>query len=646
MAKRRPAPSEDRPVSPEGDLTVIQAIRACKREAEAAVRTRTQKTRQNFQAYLGEQDWSHKQDGQSTEFLPKTAIAVEQFAQFIKRALSQFGDWFSVDVNDDSLLNAIQIHDLVRVYLDDLPVANGETTAFELLLSDGVKLGALGSLVILKVYGRRVPNPEYYVERGQPFLNPQGQVVVPPQELKQQDRQPWRLCIDLIRPEDYYPDPTGRGLYEIHTVRRDLHEVIELAEEGVYDRAAVAAIEQSFVDLEKSYARQRMQNQDPAQAPEFRKELVLDEFWGTLLDSQGRVVQRKTLATLANDRYLIRPPEPMPFWHGGSPFVKAPLIRVPHSVWHKALYDDVVPLNFALNELFNLMLDGGLASVWGVRQIRMDYLDDPRQVSGGVPQGITLQVKPEMPQGMKVLENVTEGEVPGDALEMYRVLDREYQQASLTNDIKLGFFPPRQVKATEVVEASQSQAVTLDGMVADVERQLIVPVLEKAYLTILQHLEILDARDVVDAIGPQAALQVARLTAPERFAALARKAAFQVHGISATLGRVRDFQKIMALMAAVSQNPLLAQPFMQRFSADKVLTAILKSLNLNPKYLEMTQEERAQSPQRMAQMAGLRQLLGLGGGEAGGGGAPAGGEPGLPAEIAQMANPVTGMAGP
>jgi hypothetical protein len=640
----RPAPSEDAPVSPEGDLTVIQAIRSCFREAEQAAQTRTQKTRQNFQAYLGHQDWRHKQAGQSQEFLPKTSMAVEQFAQFIKRALTQFGAWFSVDVTEDSLLTDQQVHDLLRTYLDDLPGPGSDTVPFELVLSDGMKHGLLGALVILKVHGRHVPDPEFYVEPGQALLTADGGVQVTPDQLQRRERAPWRLCIDLVRPEDYFPDPTGRGLYEIHRVRRDLHEVVELAEQGIYDRDAVAQIESSFRQQEAELARTRMQNQDPTQAPEFRKEVQIDEFWGTLLDARGRVVQRQTLAALANDQFLIRKPEPMPFWHGGSPFVKAPLIRIPGSVWHKALYDDVVPLNFALNELFNLMLDGGLASVWGVRQLRMDYLDDPRQVSGGVPQGITLAVKQEMPAGMKVLENVTEGEVPGDALEMYRTLDREYQAASMMTDLKMGFFPPRAVKATEVLEASQSQAVTLDGMVGDIERSLIVPTLEKAYLNILQHLEVLDARDVVAAIGPQAALQLARMTAPERFAALARKATFQVHGISATLGKVRDFQKTMAFMAAVSQSPVLLQAFQARFSADKMLTSIMKTLNLNPEQLEMTPEERAQAPQRMAQMAALQGILS--GAPTAGIAAPVAGDSEVPAEIAQTANPMTGMAGP
>jgi hypothetical protein len=53
------------------------------------------------------------------------------------------------------------------------------------------------------------------------------------------------------------------------------------------------------------------------------------------------------------------------------PFVAASLMRVPLSVWHKALFDNAVNLNIAMSELFSLLLDVGLAA---------------RQISSGIPE--------------------------------------------------------------------------------------------------------------------------------------------------------------------------------------------------------------------------------------------------------------------
>ncbi len=220
-------------------------------------------------------------------------------------------------------------------------------------------------------------------------------------KLKRREQDVWRLCIDIVPTEDYFPDPTGRDLYEIHRVERDLHDVIDLAEQGIYDKSVVEQIDADFAKAQDEADKARRTNQETAGVPSFRKRVVIDEFWGDLLDEDGQVMQRNIVCAMANEQYLIRPPELNPFWHGESPFVTSPLVRVPYSVWHKAIYDHASPLNFALNEMLNLILDGGISSVWGIKQLRQDWLEDPRQVANGVPQGITLSVKAEMPADMK-----------------------------------------------------------------------------------------------------------------------------------------------------------------------------------------------------------------------------------------------------
>lgn len=634
-------PGEDRPVSESTDLTVLNAIRAYKKEAEDAKKVRMERNRMNNRAFLGEHDWSHKQAGQSKEFLPKVPMALEQLSQFFKRALIQFGAWFSADVPSRYPISAQQVYDLLRCFLDHMPDGN-KTRSFAVTLSDGVKMAGLESVMTFKVYGRRVEERQFVAESGISIVD--GEIRVK-ENLKTRNVKPWKLAIDLVRAEDYFPDPTGRNLYEIHCVERDLHDVVEMANQGIYDKEAVAEIEEDFARQEDEYQKALQQNQQPSQSPSFRKRVVIDEFWGDILDANGQVVLRNAVAAIANDKFVIRAPEPNPFWHGESPFVSVPLIRVPTSVWHKALYDDASPLAVALSELFNLILDGGLASVWGIKQIKLNWLEDARQVAGGVPQGMTLAIKDEVPIGAKVIENVTEGEAPQDALAVYQMLDREFQAATLMNDLKLGMFPPKQVKATEVVEASQSQAITLDGIVADVENAGITQILRKAYMTILQNLDILDAQDVMDAIGPQAALSLARMSKAERFAAMAVGCKFKVFGLSGTLARVRDFQKLAAYLQLISTNPILLQAFLQSRSVPKILAHVEKSLNINPDNLSMTEEEKAQAKEQMKQLPFFAGITNPGKGQQGNMlAAEDTGEPSLPAEINQVSNPMSGMA--
>ncbi|MGH7275289.1 MAG: portal protein, partial [Nitrospiria bacterium] len=506
---RKKQPGEDRPVAKGADLTVLTALREYKQEATDAKRERLTLNRFNTYTYLGKQDWSHKQKGQSKEFLPKVPVAVEQFSAFVKRGLIQFGEWFSMDMPPGSVLEPHQARKLFMSFLDRMPDGIQKWTNFATVFSDGVKKGLLESLIILKIHGRKRTERQFYVERGTEFISvgEDGVRAKDTKALKTRNIEPWRLIIDLIGAEDYFPDPTDRNLYEIHTVERDLSDLIEMAEnDDIYDPDVLELIDQDFSRQHEEWDKQRRRNQNYAQTPSFRKRVVLDEFWGDILDTRGRVVKKNCVAAIANDRYLLRPPEDNPFWHQESPFVAFPLIRVPGSVWHKAIFDHVAPLNIALNELFNLMLDGGLSSVWGIKQVRTGLLEDPKQIAGGIPQGISLAIKDETPQDMKVVETVSEGKVPQEAIAMYQIADKEHLAASLGNELRIGTLPPKQVKATEVIEASQAANVTLDAISADMESGGLEPALRKGWMNICQFANDVSSREVVAAIGTRAAL--------------------------------------------------------------------------------------------------------------------------------------------
>ncbi len=633
-------PGDDIPVRG-GDLTLLTALRAYKLEGDEAKRTRMKKNRENMNAYLSIQDWSHKTEGQSQEFLPKTSVAIEQFGGFIKRALTQFGAYYDVELplGSESPISGSSIRELMNCSLDNILVGDNKFGTFPLQLSDGIKVGALEALCIFKIHGNMHTEPRFRLEQGE------NQV-----ELKSDEFRSWKLRVDLVDPKNYGRDPTGAGLYEYHTVEKDLHRVIEMAEQGIYDKRAVAQIKEDFKLSEEDRRQRDQTGQDDAQKPGFRKKVVIDEFWCSIIDNEGKIVHKNVFCAMANNKYLIRKPMANPFWHGRSPFVVIPLIRVPFTEWHKALFDDAAQLNFAMNEIFNLIIDGGISAVWGIKQIRIDDMEDPSQASGGIAQGETIAVKSTLPHGQKVLEKVAEGEVPGDSMAVLEMLSREFAAAALSSELKLGSLPSKQVRATEIIELSQSQAVTLDGIIADIE-QNVEKVLELIWLTMLQNLDDFSSNHVLTAVGPRVAFALGSMSPAQRFATYANNPCqFKVHGLSAMLARTRDFQKFMALLQAVTTNPLLFQAFFKKYSPDKVLNHMMKMLGINPERIEKDDREL----QRLSQdLKELEQLLPFVSGQKGGGAQAAeaggntqsgGGDP-TTAEISAVGNPSAGLAG-
>jgi hypothetical protein len=634
----RPPERDDPPVASGSSLTVLTALRAYKAEAQKAREPRLKQTRRNWDVFLGQQDWSHKQAGQSRELLPKVAMAKEQIGAFIERGLTDFGDWFALELYHQRIMTNDQARKLLQYHLDH-GATNGVTMDedFPALVADAVTVALLGALAIFKVHGRTVTERVFRAERGYQYIPmPDGSVV--PQitsELIRREVETWQLVIDLVPPEDYLPDPKGRGLYEMHEVERDLWEVQAMAEAGVYDPAVVRRIEEDYArEEERSYSTREQDRQDRLQAnPGFRYRVVILEAWGTILDEKGRKAEQNIVAAMANNKYLIRPPEPNFYWHGERPFVSRPLVRVPFSVWHKALFDHAVDLNISLNELYNLMLDGAIASVWGTKQVRPEWLEDPRQISAGIPQGETLVVKDGAPTGAKVLEQLTTGQVPAEAMAMFQATQQELEVATQVNAVRLGQTPSRQTTATAVVEAQSQSNSFFDGMIRDVEKT-ITKALYLSWCNIMQFLQHADGQEVITAVGERAAVALASMSPAERYEAFAG-CKIKVSGLSSIVSRVRDFQKMLALLNVSAQNPMMAMSFAQRFSPVKIWNYLFKALNIDPSTLEPDEQEQAQQPQMLALLQ--QQMLGARGGAGGQG------EAAVPPEEGAAALPVERM---
>src|SRR5574341_2294906 len=107
------APSKDQ-------ADVLNVIREYRREAEEARRTRMSLNQRNWDVYMGNIDWSDKIEGQSTEHLPKMSNSAEQMSAFIRRGLTQFGPWFSVEGPKGSFLTPEQMRALMQRFLERL----------------------------------------------------------------------------------------------------------------------------------------------------------------------------------------------------------------------------------------------------------------------------------------------------------------------------------------------------------------------------------------------------------------------------------------------------------------------------------------------------------------------------------------------
>jgi hypothetical protein len=485
------------------------------------------------------------------------------------------------------------------------------------VIGDALKLGMLGSLMICKVGGKFVNYPSYYVKEE---INKDLKVT---RTLMKEDKKHWDLALDLIRQEDYVIDPhftLGRTpLYEGNIMWMDIHQIESLAESnGVYDKSVVKQLgEASAALLEQEFKKSRETGHNMV-TNNFRHRIKVVEFWGNVIDPEtGKLIDENMVWTIADDKYVLQKPEKNKLWHGESPFVTSPILRVPFSVWHRALMDAPTLHNIAMNELYNLILDGGLMEAHGIKQVRPAWLEDPSAVENGITPGMTLAANSQCPPGAKVLERVDTAAVSSGSLNVFQLVNNEFNQSSLTNDLRMGTMPSRAVKATEVVEASQTITSVTTGITKVIEVNFIDKLLRKSWLTEMQSLDIADSSELVDLLGEARAQELGSMSPEERFARTAVGVKFKANGVSSVLGKMKDFKKLTALMQTIFSSDILAQSFLQQYSPEKFLDEILYTLDIKTERIKITEEEKAANMLAQAQAQAQTQGMPAQGGVAG-----------------------------
>ena len=558
----------------------VDWIMSCRREAEEAKRDRMSRNQENFDSFHLKHDFSHKLEGQSTEVLSKQSMAVEQIKSFFQQALADIGDWWSAECKyaADEVGMVVKPHEITVLTNYML-----EKATYFSHVGNSIQMALLGAVAVSKTYGVLKPKPRFVARK-------KGRGKSLKRWLEKIEDKTWEMKFDIVRQENYYPDPSGKGLYEIEDMWVDYHEVLRMSEgpDAIYDAELVKALPRAGTDKAEQENRKSRETGQNTTTEGHRPKVKLTEYWGTILDStSGEVLFENIVATVANDTYLIRPPEPNPLWHQKSPYTVSPLLEVANSVWHKALMDAPTCNNRALTELYNLLVDAAMQQVHALKQLRKGALDNPAQVANGIKPGMTLNVSEHLPVGGKALDELTAVKIPPEALNIFNIMSQEFNASSLTNDLRSGVLPFRQVKATEVVEASQTITSVFQGMAKNYEARQSVKELELAWQTTAQNWDRISKEEFVALFGAQRGAELSQLSPEDVFAATVNGVKFRVFGISLTLSKAQDFRKLTTMLQTIGTAPALMEEYLKKYDLGKLLGEIMTALDIDKYKLEI-----------------------------------------------------------
>lgn len=560
------------------DADIVKWIISCRDEAEEAKRDRMSLNEDNYDTFHLRHDFSHKKEGQSTEVLSKQSMAVEQIKSFFQQALADIGEWWSAEScyadNEQGML--VRPHEITKLTNHLL-----EKARYFSHVGNSIESALLASLVISKTYGTMRAKPRFVARK-------KGRGKSLKRWVEKIDDKTWEMQFRIVRAENFYPDPSGAGLYEIEDAWPDFFELLALAEEDDdFDAAAVKALSRSnMTDVEESHGKARETGQNTASGGHRPKPKVT-EYWGTILDAEGEIAYENIQAIVVNDTELVLRPRPNPLWHQKSPYTVSPLIEVANSVWHRALMDAPTKHNAALVEIYNLIVDAAMKEVHAISQLRKDWLDNPAQVADGIEPGAAIMVNSMCPPGAKVMESLTQVTIPGEALNVMNIMAQEFNASALTNDLRQGVMPFRAVKATEVVEASQTITSVFQGMAKNYESRQSTRELELAWQTTAQNWDRIDREVFVSLFGRERGEELAQLPPEEVFANTVNGVRFRVYGVTMTLSKAQDFRKLTTLLQTISASPMLMEEFLKKYDLGKTLGEIMTSLDIDKNKLEI-----------------------------------------------------------
>lgn len=610
--EQKPALTPSGPPDPESDdpnkLTneeIAKVLIGYKAEADEARKSglnpRDDQWTKNLDLYWNRFDFSEKLGWQAKEVMPEVPEFVDRFAAAMKEALivSPNGFYSVEDPADKDHDLTPAIKRMMDVWLSTCGRnQNGHLLGFPAVFEEQMKLGALMAASNVVLWKRDVP---------------QG-----------------RVAIEAVDPRFVWLDHTYRNLYRIRRTEIDKHELsmmvnaTDSAGSPLFNLDDISGLLTS-VDGEDASRREALTGGGQG-ITSARKPIVLDEYLARVLRPDGSTLYDKALVVIANGRFVVRGPEPNPYWHDKDWLVYTPLIQVPLSVYGRSYMEDFGALAKTFNELTNLILDAVRASALNVVAMVPEALKNPEQIATGVFPGKVFYLE-DGRKAQDFAQALELGHVNADVIQTWQMIKDELREAANINEIGLGQFAPKgRTSATEVDQTSRSSSAMIRSIAETIETRHLEPTLDLVWKTGLQHVQRNDPM-VTAAAGDQ----MFQALFSQRRALISRPTTFQAHGISTMIQKAQMLKALLQLLQIVSSNPVLFQAFMQEIDMGTFIKLLFRLSDV-----DITQVQLSDREKMMQQAAGGIQA-------AAPPGAPAGQQTGPAPEMMKQAAAIMGI---
>jgi hypothetical protein len=591
--------------------------------------------RKNKDVYWQRYDFSKKLPHQFKLVMPEGPLFVERFAAAMKEALLRSQDFFTVEIPDslksrepwskgfDQFVKKVILYWLDRCG-DWIPDAS---RGFPAVFEDIAKNGAMAMMAATVTWEE--VEKEVVTYEGIPSVIPSGDGyrLGPPRGLGRVRKKVGMVAVKPVDPTLVWYDPTGRGLYR--RIRRtvDYWQLLEMAEardeEGnfIWDRAEIERLRGSN-DPQQEQDRMRITNETAIPTASVRRETILDEYLGTIIDYDGKAIAKNALTIMANESVIIRGPEINPYLHGRDWLVATPLIRVPGFPYGKSYMETWTDIIGTFTEFTNALLDIAYRSGIKAHAGDIAQCENPDDLMNGLVSGLFIPLV-EGADPQRFVQEIELGNFSPELIGLWSLLKNEAQEGAVLNDLLMGQVIPGRRTAQEVSQTWEASAAFIRAIAQTVENNFLTPLIELIWFVALQHMDFMDNADLRSSM-PEDLQWVFELPDDQRQEMFSGSLSIKVKGISAVLERELTRQAMMAATGIIFQSRDITQMAMQQFDVLNFITEVFRQFNVDSsKFFIPPSDQQLQTQARMDAVNNPQPTTPIAGGPSGQPGVPA-----------------------
>ena len=572
-------------------LQILQGYLSEGREGRAqGFEDRDSTWRRNQDAYWGRYDNTEKAKWQATEVMPHVHNSVERFGSAMRRALKQAGEWWTAkDPQDRSGLLTPMIESFTNFFLERSGTnTSGHYTNFNHTFGDIMKGGARKMICFSVTW-----NPKQN-----------------------------RVQIDPVDPSEVFLDPTNRRLFRIRETEIDLHVLMQKKDlkdsEGnpIYNLAALEDAIRGAGDARSASANftsdKDRQSGGSRETLSTRKKIRIHEFLCDLVDRDGKLIAENQLVEMADERVLIRKPEPNPFWHGKDWIICVPMISVPWTTYGRTYVEGFASLAATFTELTNLVLDSTFITAMNAYMVWPEALADPTQLNDGMFPNKQYLADQDWPWDREFIRPVELGQVNPELFRIWAGIKNELMEASSENELGLGQLAPKSdVTATEIGAAERGGQAIHSNIAADVESTALNPMLEITYMTALQHADPAQDQELQQFLGEEWSAVLTQRRQEFR----SRKFHMIANGLSGLIERAEQLRNMTGLLNIIGANETLAMAYQKEYSLPKTLGVLMRGNGVDTSQIKLDPNEQPIAPPPQPGGGGPGDLVSTGGGD-------------------------------